>query len=47
MAGIEFVVIFAMAAFDIAVVARSIGLDKLMAYTELGSGSLKQYRLFR
>ena len=46
MAGIELVVIFTMAAFNLAVVARSIGLYKLVVYTELGSGSLEQRKLF-
>ena len=45
MTGIEFVMIFTVAAFNLAVVARSIGLYKLVVYTEFGSGSLKQCRL--
>lgn len=47
MAGIELVVIFTMAAFNLAVVARGIGLDKFVVYTEPGSSSLEQRRLFR
>ena len=47
MAGIEFVVIFTVAAFDLSIMAGSIWLDKLVVYTELGSGSLKQRRFFR
>ena len=39
MAGIKFIVIFAVAAFNLAVVAGSIGLDKLVVYTELDSVS--------
>ena len=44
-AGVELVVIFTVAAFDLAVVSRGIWFNKLMSYTELGSGSLKQCRL--
>ena len=44
-AGVELVVIFTVAAFDLAIVPRSIWFNKLMPYTELGSGSLKQCRL--
>lgn len=39
--------IFAVAAFYFSIMARSIGLDKFVVYTELGSGSLKQRRFFR
>ena len=35
MAGIELVVVFAVAALDLAVVARSIGANELVADTEL------------
>ncbi len=45
-AGIELVVIFTVVAFDLAVVSRSIRLNMLMSYAELGSGRLKQCRLF-
>ncbi len=46
-AGIELVVIFTVVAFDLAVVSRSIRLNNmLMSYAELGSGRLKQCRLF-
>lgn len=44
-AGIEFVVIFTVTAFDLPLVSRGIRLNKLMSYTELCSGSLKQCRL--
>ena len=47
MTGIEFVMIFAVAAFNLSVMAWSVWLDKLVVYTEFGSGSLKQCRLFR
>ena len=46
MTGIEFVMIFTVAAFNLAVVARSIGLYKLVVYTVPGSGSLEQRKLF-
>ena len=41
MAGIEFVVVFAMAALDFAVVARSVRTNKLVTDTELCSSALK------
>ena len=45
-AGIKFVVIFTVAALDLAVVPRSIRFNKFMSYTELGGSSLEQRRLF-
>jgi len=45
-AGIELVVIFTMAAFNLSIMAGSVWLDKLVVYTELGSGSLEQRKLF-
>ena len=42
MAGIEFVVVFAVAALDLTVVARSIRANELVADTELRSGCQKQ-----
>ena len=44
-AGIKLVVIFAMAALNLSVMARSIGTDKFMFYAQRGSGLLKHCRL--
>ena len=38
--------IFAVAAFNLTIMAGSVWLDKLVVYTELGSGSLEQRKLF-
>lgn len=42
MAGIKFVVILVVAAFDLAVVARGIRTNEFVADTESGSGCLEQ-----
>ena len=45
MAGIEFVVVFAVAALDLAVVTRSIRTNELVPDSALRSGCLEQRRL--
>ena len=46
-AGIEFIVIFPMAALNLYVMARGIGTDKFMCYAHLNGSFLKQSRLVR
>lgn len=42
-ARIELIVVFAVAAFDLAIVASGIGTNELVADTESGSGCLEQH----
>ena len=45
MAGIEFVAVFTVTTFNLAVVARSIRVNELVPDSELRSGCLEQRRL--